>query len=204
MTALFEHQPVVTLDLEDADIELHEGFDCGFDSTILRHRLVQNTKWREESITLFGKSYLQPRLFAWYGDQNAQYCYSGLTLQPAPWTSELSALRDRLSAHCSTAFNSVLLNYYRDHRDSMGMHADDEPELGSSPVIASLSLGETRDISFKHKHRKDVKTCRVPLKDSSLLVMRGQTQRHWKHGISKLSRPCGPRVNLTFRKILPG
>ncbi len=100
-----------------------------------------------------------------------------------------------------SSFNSVLLNYYRDGRDSMGLHADDEPELGPEPVIASLSLGATRNLYFRHRRCKELATVNVPLPSRSLLVMRGETQRNWKHGIRKVARPCGPRVNLTFRHI---
>ena len=96
----------------------------------------------------------------------------------------------------------MLLNYYRDQRDSMGMHSDDEPELGSNPTIASVSLGEQRTLVLKHKFRKELKPVHLPLDSGSLLLMKGATQHHWKHGINKESRPCGPRVNLTFRRIV--
>jgi alkylated DNA repair dioxygenase AlkB len=98
-------------------------------------------------------------------------------------------------------FNSVLLNYYRDQRDSMGFHSDDEPELGDRPVIASLSLGEERTFVFKHRKVKTLKPVRLKLASGSLLLMKGETQSYWKHGIDKESRRCGPRVNLTFRSI---
>jgi alkylated DNA repair dioxygenase AlkB len=96
----------------------------------------------------------------------------------------------------------VLLNYYRDHRDSMGMHSDDEPELGPRPAIASVSLGHQRTFILKHRTRKELERVTLPLESGSLLLMKGDTQRHWKHGIDKERRPCGPRINLTFRQIL--
>jgi alkylated DNA repair dioxygenase AlkB len=95
----------------------------------------------------------------------------------------------------------VLLKYYRDNKDSMGFHSDDEPELGERPVIASLSLGEERTFILKHKTLKAIPAVRLRLVSGSVLLMRGDTQRHWKHGIPKESRRCGPRVNLTFRHI---
>jgi alkylated DNA repair dioxygenase AlkB len=97
----------------------------------------------------------------------------------------------------------VLLNHYRDHRDSMGMHSDDEPELGRDPAIASLSLGEVRTLTFRHKTDKTLKSWSLPLPSGSLLVMKGPTQHAWQHGISKRAAPCGPRVNLTFRFLVP-
>ncbi len=96
----------------------------------------------------------------------------------------------------------MLLNYYRDHNDSMGMHADDERELGVRPVIASLSLGATRELRLKHRHDRDRPAVRLPLPSGSLLLMRGDTQRNWKHGIARQRAACGPRINLTFRKIV--
>ena len=99
-------------------------------------------------------------------------------------------------------FNGVLLNYCRDHRDSMGFHSDDEKELGQAPVIASVSLGATRTFVLKHKTRSELKPVRLELPSGSLLLMKGLTQKNWKHGIDKQSRPCGPRVNLTFRRIV--
>ena len=165
--------------------------------------LQQQTPWRQETITLFGKTHLQPRLIAWYGDEGTQYRYSGKTHQPLPWTTCLQALRERIAALVGAEFNSVLLNYYRDHRDSMGLHADDEAELGPKPVIASLSLGAERVLYFHHKRERNTPGVDIPLPDGSVLLMRGATQQNWKHGIRKLTRPCGPRLNLTFRLVRP-
>ena len=120
-----------------------------------------------------------------------------------PWTETLQGIRRAVETAAATSFNSVLLNYYRDHRDRMGFHSDDEPELGSEPVIASLSLGETRTFTLKHRRRKDLDAVRIRLEAGSVLVMRGPTQRNWKHAVAKQGRPCGPRVNLTFRRIVP-
>jgi alkylated DNA repair dioxygenase AlkB len=122
-------------------------------------------------------------------------------MEPLAWTETLSAIRTRVEDATQTKFNSVLLNYYRNQNDSMGLHSDDEPELGPQPVIASVSLGERRTFILKHKRRRDLKPVRLPLESGSLLLMKGDTQLNWKHGIHKESRPCGPRVNLTFRRI---
>ncbi|QFU77708.1 alpha-ketoglutarate-dependent dioxygenase AlkB [Halioglobus maricola] len=163
--------------------------------------LLAQTPWRQESITVYGKTHLQPRLLAWYGEPAAVYRYSGKTHQPLPWTDQLDGLRRRMEALAGTPFNSVLLNYYRDGRDSMGLHADDEPELGPEPVIASLSLGEERALYFRHKRDKQARGLDVSLPHGSVLLMSGATQRYWKHGIRKLRRDCGPRLNLTFRLV---
>lgn len=161
-------------------------------------RLIEDTPWRADSIVVYGKRYLQPRLTAWYGE--AGYTYSGLTLAPAPMTPLLAELRTRVEALTGHRYNSVLLNYYRDGGDSMGMHSDNEPELGPAPAIASLSLGATRTFVLRHKASK--RTVKLDLTDGSLLLMAGVLQTHWLHGINKTTKPLGPRINLTFRYIV--
>jgi alkylated DNA repair dioxygenase AlkB len=165
-------------------------------------RLIANTQWRQDSIVVWGKTYQQPRLVAWYGDHGSDYTYSGIRLSPMPWTELLLDIRKRVESLTHESFNSVLLNYYRNNRDSMGFHSDDEPELGEKPVIASVSLGEERTLVLKHKVNKLAKPVRLRLASGSLLLMKGETQRCWKHGIAKETRRCGARVNLTFRHIL--
>lgn len=189
-----EHLPLV-----DADLRFWRTIDLGRSHDQLLSELINSTAWRQEEITVYGKSYLQPRLSAWYGDSG--YSYSGIRLEPTPWNSTLLYIKTRIEALTENDYNNVLLNYYRDQNDGMGMHSDDERELGRQPAIASLSLGEERVFLLKHKYRKDLKTIRLPLPCGSLLLMGGDTQRHWKHGIAKTRKPCGPRINLTFRKI---
>lgn len=198
---LFETGESRVLELPDADIRYWPVVDLGAPPERILREIIEQTPWRSEVITLWGQQHPQPRLSAWFGDRQARYTYSGLSLDPLPWTALLGDIRHRLEALAEASFNSVLLNYYRDQRDSMGMHSDDEPELGRNPVIASLSLGEQRTFVLKHKSRKDLKPVNITLESGSLLLMKGATQHHWKHGINKLSRPCGPRVNLTFRQV---
>ena len=189
------------LPLIDADLQLWQQIDLGQSYNFLLQAIINDTAWRQEEITVYGKPYLQPRLSAWYGD--LAYSYSGIRLEPLPWTPTLQGIRQRLEALVDHEFNSVLLNYYRDQNDSMGMHSDDERELGSQPVIASLSLGEERIFLLKHKSRKELKAVRLALPAGSLLLMQGETQQHWRHGINKERQCCGPRLNLTFRCIRP-
>jgi alkylated DNA repair dioxygenase AlkB len=188
------------LPLADADLLLWRQVELGCSYDRLLAQLIDETEWRQERITVYGKPYLQPRLSAWHGALS--YSYSGIRLQPLPWTPTLQRLKQGVERLTQARFNSVLLNYYRDENDSMGMHSDDERELGRQPVIASLSLGETRDFILKHRFRKDLKTVKLPLDPGSLLLMRGETQANWRHGINKLRRPCGPRINLTFRRVI--
>lgn len=168
-------------------------------------RLLQTLQvqvpWRQDPIRLFGKTMLQPRLTAWYGDREAVYTYSKLRLDPLGWLPALLDLKHRIEAFSQFRFNSVLLNLYRDGRDSMGWHSDDEPELGPNPAIASLSLGVSRRFLLRHKTRPDRTT--LLLSHGSLLLMAGPMQHHWQHHIPKTKQPLGPRLNLTFRQIYP-
>ncbi len=163
--------------------------------------LLDLVDWRQYSIRICGKQVASPRLSAWYGDPDAHYSYSGLSLEPRPWLPVILELKTRVEAACNAPFNSVLLNLYRDGADSMGWHSDDEPELGERPVIASLSLGATRRFRLRHRRRKELEPVAIDLDDGSLLIMEGDTQRCWKHHLPKSKRVAEPRVNLTFRNI---
>ena len=164
-------------------------------------QLIRETPWRQESVRVWGKVHQQPRLIAWYGDPQKSYSYSGINLNPLPWTKLLLEIRSAVEDKVGNVFNSVLLNYYRDGNDSMGFHSDDEKELGVCPTIASVSLGAERALIFKSKVDESAKIVKVPLASGSLLLMKGETQHIYKHGIAKERRSVGPRVNLTFRRI---
>jgi alkylated DNA repair dioxygenase AlkB len=129
------------------------------------------------------------------------YSYSGIRLHPLPWTDLLREVKRRIEDCTEATFNSVFLNLYRNHNDSMGFHSDDERELGLEPTIASLTFGATRLFVLKHKKDASISTVKIPLEAGSVLLMKGKTQHFWKHGILKQREPCGPRVNLTFRTI---
>lgn len=196
-----------TLAMDGAEVSRLARLDLGRPDAEILAELIEQVPWRAERIVVFGREVAQPRLSAWYGDADAAYTYSGLHLRPLPWTPLLADLKGRVERASGAVFNSVLLNYYRDHRDGMGFHSDDEPELGPRPTIASLSLGERRVFVMKRRVARGgapstIPPVRIPLNSGCLLLMRGDTQRHWLHGIAKLSRPCGPRLNLTFRRIL--
>ncbi|WP_028916504.1 alpha-ketoglutarate-dependent dioxygenase AlkB [Pseudoxanthomonas sp. J35] len=158
--------------------------------------------WEVHHVRLFGRELPSPRLSCWIGDADAVYRYSGSRFVPHPWTPALAGLRARLQEELGAPFNSVLANLYRSGADSMGWHSDDEPELGPRPLIASLSLGATR--RFLLRRRDDASTrIALELEPGSLLLMEGQTQRHWKHALPRTARPLGPRINLTFRQVDP-
>ena len=163
--------------------------------------VTEGIKWRNDSITLYGKTFPQPRLTAWYGDSGVKYSYSNIHMQALPWTPVLLKLKTQLENDLNTRFNSVLVNYYRDGNDHMSYHSDDEKELGPNPIIASLSFGETRSFQLKHKFDLEKKTVVIPITDGSLVVMKDELQHFWQHKIAKTKKLIGPRVNLTFRMI---
>jgi alkylated DNA repair dioxygenase AlkB len=189
--------------LSGGDVSYCRDFLCGldFDLDVELKELINEVPWRQESVVVWGKRHNQPRLVAWYGDTGKSYTYSGILLEPLAWTERLRRFRVVAEQATEVTFNSVLLNYYRDNNDSMGYHSDDERELGPRPTIASISIGSQRTILFKSKLEKTLKPIRVELESGSLLIMRGDTQKNWKHAIDKQRRPCGPRINLTFRQI---
>ena len=183
--------------IRDGELGWLEQLPLPWPNAVVMARLVAETAWREETIVVYGKRHLQPRLSAWHGDKG--YRYSGLSLAPQPFTPLLDTIRAAAEQATGRRYNSVLLNYYRDGRDSMGMHSDDEPELGPEPAIASVSFGAIRHFILRHKATKE--TLKLPLSDGSLLFMAGRTQANWMHGINKTAQLLGPRINLTFRKI---
>lgn len=158
-------------------------------------------EWKQDKIKLFGKTMPLPRLTAWYGDPNRSYTYSGITSHPIPWNRELLVIKQQIEQATSTAFNSVLMNWYRDGNDSMGWHADNEPSLGKNPIIASVSLGETRDFILRRNSDHSQKIT-IPLKHGTLLIMKDDIQDHWQHAIPKRKNIISSRINLTFRKII--
>ena len=141
-----------------------------------------------------------PRLTAWYADAGLTYRYSGVTHHALEWTPTLQEIRRDAEATAHASFNSVLLNFYRDGQDSIGYHADDEPELGVNPVIASISLGSVRQFVLKHK--KSGEKLKFDLAPGTLLIMGGTCQHHWVHALPKTKSLVGERINLTFRNIV--
>ena len=169
----------------------------------LFERLQEGLRWEQSTVRIAGRWIPIPRLNAWYGDPDSRYRYSGRRFEALPWNEELSALRQLVEQECGVRFNSVLANLYRDGADSVAWHADDEPELGDNPIIASLSLGGTRKFQMKRKQERAFSRIDIELHDNSLLIMAGSLQHDWLHRIPKTRRPVAARINLTFRRIHP-
>lgn len=192
---------------QDLDPELFEyipGFLPNRQADLMFERLWAELEWSQREIWLFGRRVLQPRLVAWYGDPEATYRYSGLTLDPLPWHEALLWLRNRIAASSGHRFNSVLANAYRDGSDSMGWHSDDEKELGPEPLIASLSLGAPRRFLLRPRNRgagQPAARIALPLAHGSLLLMKGKSQQRFRHSLPRTRRKVGLRINLTYRLV---
>ncbi len=167
---------------------------------LLYTKLYNEIQWQQDSIKVYGKNYLQPRLTALYGNEGKPYSYSNILMQPHPWNALLTYIKEEVETLCQEKFTTVLLNLYRDGKDSNGWHADNEKELGRSPVIASVSFGAERSFHLQHNSIKEAKQ-KIILEHGSLLIMKGETQHFWKHQIPKTAKPMEPRINLTFRNI---
>ena len=165
-------------------------------------KLKDGIEWTQNTIRFYGKESLVPRMEAWYGDEGKSYAYSGIHMDPKPWTEELIIIKHKIEPLAGVAFNSVLINYYRDGKDRVAWHSDDERELGKNPVIGSVSLGAERKFKLRHKRYKtNGLKHEILLRHGSFLLMKGSTQHHWMHEIPRTAKPIGPRINLTFRII---
>jgi len=181
------------LDYEPAWLATEEAHDV-FEA--LRGEMA----WEQREIVLFGRRILQPRLIAWAGD--LPYRYSGQTLEPRAFTPTLRTLLARVRERSGVPFNHVLANRYRSGDDSMGLHADDEPELGRDPVVVIVSFGVTRRLVIRPRQKQRHERHDQDMGHGALLIMGGTCQRHYVHGIPRQAGAEGERISLTFRRLL--
>ena len=187
-------------ELVGADLLFYTQWLDSKTANLLFEIVREKISWECHRIKIFGREVDSPRLSCWMGDAGASYVYSQTRFEPRPWLPELESLRVRLQNEFKYRFNSVLANRYRNGQDSMGWHSDDEHELGTQPVIASISLGATRRFSLKAK-AAGAKAVHLELPHGSLLLMRGDTQKNYRHALAKTTKPVGERINLTYRNI---
>ena len=199
MNSLFPKEKI-TFSLPDADITYYPDFFDRARANELFEKLKNDVPWQQDHITVFGKTHLQPRLTALFGNEGKPYSYSNIVMNPHAWNPLLMFIKNEIEEIVGTNFTTVLLNYYRDGKDSNGWHADNERELGRNPIIASVSFGAQRSFHLQHNTLKEQKL-KINLEHGSLLIMEGTTQHFWKHQIPKTTQPVGPRINLTFRII---
>ncbi len=199
MNSLFQSEPQI-LNLPDTEIIYYPSLFNKKEADAIFAQLANEIPWQQDDIQVFGKTHPQPRLTALFGNEGKPYSYSNIKMQPHPWTPLLQKIKWQIESITDTNFTTVLLNQYRDGKDSNGWHADNEKELGINPIIASVSFGAERVFQLKHNSIKGLKKS-IILEHGSLLIMRGTTQHFWKHQIPKTSKPIGSRINLTFRII---
>ena len=199
MNSLFPKEKI-TFNIPDADIEYYPNFFESNRANELFEKLKTEIPWQQDNITVFGKTHLQPRLTALFGNEGKPYSYSNIIMLPNAWNPLLVFIKNEIEEICQENFTTVLLNYYRNGKDSNGWHADNEKELGRNPVIASVSFGVERYFHLQHNTIKEQKL-KINLEHGSLLIMKGATQHFWKHQIPKTIKEIGPRINLTFRII---
>ncbi|WP_395051147.1 alpha-ketoglutarate-dependent dioxygenase AlkB family protein [Flavobacterium sp.] len=199
MNPLFQSEPIV-INLPDAEIIYYPHFFDKEEADAIFAQLIADIPWQQDDIKVYGKTHPQPRLTALFGNEGKPYSYSNIKMQSHPWNLLLQKIKSYVESVTDTNFTTVLLNQYRDGKDSNGWHADNEKELGTNPVIASVSFGSERVFQLKHNTDKDQKKS-IVLEHGSLLIMKGTTQHFWKHQIPKTSKPIGSRINLTFRVI---
>lgn len=186
--------------LADAELRYYPNFWSKEEADILFKILINEIPWKQDPITVFGKTYPQPRLTSLHSINEEPYSYSGISMEPESMTQTLNSILNKIKNVEVNPFTTVLLNQYRDGKDSNGWHSDDEKELGENPIIASVSFGEERFFHLKHKQHKEERY-KIKLAHGSLLVMGGTMQKHWQHQIAKTKRSIGARINLTFRRI---
>jgi alkylated DNA repair dioxygenase AlkB len=181
-------------------LEYKENFLSREEADLLKNQLLQTASWEQRTQKMYDKTVLTPRLTAWYGDTKSYDSADNNTTRRNEWTRELYALKARIEKEFGYQFNGVLLNLYRDNNDSVAWHRDKESRYGKRPVIASISLGQTRNFDFRKKDHHQSKYS-LPLPHGSLLIMKGDLQEHWEHRIAKSTLLMKERINLTFRLI---
>ncbi|MBN2867403.1 MAG: alpha-ketoglutarate-dependent dioxygenase AlkB [Flavobacteriaceae bacterium] len=190
----------ISLNLPDSDIKYYPNFFNKEEADAYFYSLLNRINWQQDDITVFGKTYKQPRLTALFGNNGKPYSYSNITMHPKDFSKELMQIKNKVETKANTKFTTCLANLYRNGNDSNGWHADNEKELGQNPIIASVSFGAERYFHLKHKNDKSLKQ-KLLLQHGSLLLMQGETQHHWLHQIAKTKKDIGQRINLTFRII---
>ena len=170
---------VEELSMPDAELMIYRSLFNSRESDKLFSGLYNRISWRQEFIQIYGKSIPIPRLTAWYGNPGKQYTYSNIEMTPQPWTDPLLEIKEKIEPISGVRFNSVLLNLYRDGRDSVAWHSDDEPELGINPVIGSVSFGSSRRFVLRHLDHADLKQA-LDLTHGDFLLMKGTTQHFWR------------------------
>ena len=184
--------------ISDVNISLYKRFYSNEDSIKILKKLKEETVWRQIKVKLFGKEYLSPRLSTWYGIK--PYKYSGYKWEKRMWPESIVRIKRDIENLTLLKFNGVLVNLYRDGKDSMGWHSDNEKELGTDPIIVSVVFGDTRRFLIREKKVKKNKK-EILFENGDIMLMGKGVQNDWEHSVPKTAKESGERINLTFRLI---
>ncbi len=195
-----DHSETINLELPNAQVSYYPNLFRPYMTENIFNKLIKEIAWQQDTIKVFGKDFLQPRLTALYASNTKPYSYSNITMHPQVFTPTLANIKQTIEQVAGTSFTTCLCNLYRNGKDSNGWHADDEKELGNNPIIASVSFGATRTFKFRSKANHKLQH-KLELTSGSLLLMAGATQHYWQHQIPKTTKTIAPRINLTFRII---
>ncbi len=200
---LFDQQviPVHLTDERKSEIIFWPNWLDGPQADFLLATAIAKTPWREDMINIAGRRIPVPRLQNWFGAQNTSYTYSGIRLEALEFPDWMDSLRASVEQVTGHHFNRALVNHYRHGRDSVDWHADNEPELGTEPLVASLSLGAERVFQLRHNTTKERLSVKLP--HGSLLLMGAGIQEYWQHRLPKVISLEQSRVNFTFRYMEP-
>lgn len=163
-------------------------------------KLINEINWQHDLVKIFGKEIITKRKVAWYGDETFSYQYSGKTKIAEKWLDFLESIKSTVEEISACRFNSCLLNLYHNGTEAMNWHSDNEKEILENSPIASISFGAERKFGFKHNETKE--EISLILENGSLLMMKDEIQKHWKHKLYASSKIKEPRINLTFRTIV--
>jgi len=195
------HDSTQNLLPQNGEMYYYNSIFGALESKLFLEDLITNVNWSHEPIIIFGKTIMQPRLTALYGNDGMSYGYSGIRMPANIWSDTLLLIKERVEQITQTSFNVALLNRYRDAKDSMGWHRDNEKELGTQPIIASVSFGAIRAFQVR-PYKSKTTPLSMHLDNGSLLLMKGDMQTYWEHQLPKSRQYSGTRVNITFRKVL--
>lgn len=162
-------------------------------------KLMQNIAWENDQAIIFGRKIITKRKVAWYGDEAFQYKYSGKTKIAENWLDFLVSIKSTVEEISGCTFNSCLLNLYHNGSEAMSWHSDNEKEILENSAIASVSFGAERKFGFRHNSTKE--EISLTLENGSVLIMKDEVQKFWKHKLYTSIKIKEPRINLTFRTI---
>lgn len=141
-------------------------------------------RWEQRSRWMYDRKVLEPRLTAEFP-----------VIADAPHPV-FGYLAGALSRHYATPYSRLWMNWYRDHDDGTGWHADRPADKLPEATIPVLSLGATR--RFLIKPTTGGSSTGFTVAGGDLIVMGGRCQRDWQHMVPKQKAAAADRMSLNF------